>query len=62
MVIINRLVNLFKKNKEWEEAWKYKKFGVRKDEIDGKDYIWESRNPIMDVKYDYYRDREKVEN
>ena len=66
MVIINKLVNLFKKDKEWDEAWKYKKSGVYRDEYDSRDLIFEEvyniPTPAKDIKCDYYKNREKVEN
>lgn len=62
MVIVNKLVNVFRKDKEWSEAWRYKKSGVRRDEYDGRDYIYNIPTPVMDVKCDYYRNREKVKS
>lgn len=64
-MIINRLKNMFR-NKEWSEAWKYKKSGVRKDEYDGKDYIFEEiyniPTPPKNKKCNYYLGRENVDN
>lgn len=57
MVIINRLVNLFRKDKEWDEAWKYKKFGVRRDEPDNRDLIYNIPTPAKNKKVYYYLGR-----
>lgn len=63
MVIINRLVNMFRKNKEWAGAWKYKKIGVRRDEPDKRDLIFEEiyniPTPPKNKKCNYYLGKEK---